>query len=315
MGADLDIVKLFKEYGTDEACRDYLEHLRWPHGVRCPECGSESISRIKTRKQFDCNKCRKRFSVMSGTVFNDSHLPLPKWFAAVYLLCEAKKGMSALQLKRTLGVSQKTAWYLCHRIRSAMVDPNAEPLTGIVEADETYIGGKMRRGTHSTKREAVRHRLDNKTTVLGAIQRGGELRVRVAPDSTSESIQGFLGDVVDDNAAAIYTDSHRSYRGIADHNTRHEYVDHSRDEWVRGDVHTNTVESAWSLFDRAVIGSYHKVSKKHLPAYLQEFEYRFNNRDNPYLFRDVLLRLIDAETLTYEQLTASSPSSEQRAAS
>jgi transposase-like protein len=303
MAEGLDIVKLFQEYGTDEACRDYLEHLRWPNGIECPKCGGKSISRIKTRKQLDCNACRHRFSVTTGTVFQDSHLPLPKWFAAVYLLCEAKKGMSALQLKRTLGVAQKTAWYLCHRIRAAMIDPDAEPLTGIVEADETYIGGKMRRGTYKTKREATQHRLDNKTTVLGAIERGGKLRVRVAPDSEQETVHGFLREHVADEAEAIYTDSHRSYRGVADHNTRHEYVNHTADEWVRGDVHTNTVESAWSLFDRAVIGSYHKVSKKHLPAYLQEFEYRFNNRDNPYLFRDVLLRLLDSDNLTYKELT------------
>jgi transposase-like protein len=303
MAEGLDIVKLFQEYGTDEACRDYLEHLRWPNGIECPKCGGKSISRIKTRKQLDCNACRHRFSVTTGTVFQDSHLPLPKWFAAVYLLCEAKKGMSALQLKRTLGVAQKTAWYLCHRIRAAKIDPDAEPLTGIVEADETYIGGKMRRGTYKTKREATQHRLDNKTTVLGAIERGGKLRVRVAPDSEQETVHGFLREHVADEAEAIYTDSHRSYRGVADHNTRHEYVNHTADEWVRGDVHTNTVESAWSLFDRAVIGSYHKVSKKHLPAYLQEFEYRFNNRDNPYLFRDVLLRLLDSDNLTYKELT------------
>lgn len=308
MAADLDIVKLFQEYGTDEACRDYLEHLRWPHGVECPKCGSGSISRIKTRKQFDCNACRHRFSVTSGTVFADSHLPLPKWFAAVYLLCEAKKGMSALQLKRTLGVAQKTAWYLCHRIRSAMIDPDARPLTGIVEADETYIGGKPRNSQHGprSKQRAAKMRYANKTTVLGAIERGGELRVRVAPDAKQDTIHGFLNEHVADEAEAIYTDSHHSYRGIQDHNTRHEYVDHSADEWVRGDVHTNTVESAWSLFDRAVVGSYHKVSRKHLPAYLQEFEFRFNNRDNPYLFRDTLLRLIESNTLTYAELTKAS---------
>lgn len=304
MASDMDIVKLFQEFGTDEACRDYLEHLRWPHGVECPKCGSGSISRITTRKQFDCNACRHRFSVTSGTVFGDSHLPLTKWFAAVYLLCEAKKGMSALQLKRTLGVAQKTAWFLCHRIRSAMVDPDAEQLSGIVEADETYIGGKNRY-RYANRKESAKHRFDNKTTVLGAIERGGKLRVRVAPDSSRESIHAFLNEHVADDAEAIYTDSHRSYRGIQDANTRHEYVDHSRDEWVRGDVHTNTVENAWSLFDRAVIGSYHKVSKKHLPAYLQEFEFRFNNRDNPYLFRDTLLRLLESDTLTYKELTAS----------
>lgn len=302
MSADLDIVKLFQEYGTDEACRDYLEHLRWPHGVRCLKCGSESISRIKTRKQYDCNTCRHRFSVTTGTTFHDSHLPLPKWFAAVYLLCEAKKGMSALQLKRTLGVAQKTAWYLCHRIRAAMVDPNAQPLTGIVEADETYVGGKAT--GFKNRRESARGRLRNKTVVLGAIERGGELRVRVAPNAEQDTIHGFLAENVADDAEAIYTDSHRSYRGVADHNTRHEYVNHAADEWVRGDVHTNTVESAWSLFDRAVIGSYHKVSRKHLPAYLQEFEYRFNNRENPFLFRDVLLRLLDAKSLPYSELTS-----------
>jgi transposase-like protein len=300
----IDIVKLFQEFGTDEACRDYLENLRWPHGVECPKCGGKSISRITTRKQFDCNTCRYRFSVTAGTVFADSHLPLPKWFAAVYLLCEAKKGMSALQLKRTLGVAQKTAWFLCHRIRAAMVDESGELLHGVVEADETYVGGKNRR-SYATRSERSKHRYDNKTTVLGAIERGGKLRVRVAPDADQDTIHGFLAEHVADDAEAIYTDSHRSYRGIEDENTRHEYVNHSADEWVRGNVHTNTVESAWSLFDRAVVGSYHKVSKKHLPAYLQEFEFRFNNRDNPYLFRDTLLRLIASDNLTYKELTAS----------
>ena len=297
MAAQMDIAKLFKEYGTDEACREYLEHLRWPYGVECPKCGSKSISRITTRKQLDCNKCRHRFSVTSGTVFNDSHLPLTKWFAAVYLLCEAKKGMSALQLKRTLGVAQKTAWYLCHRIRAAMVDPDAVPLTGTVEADETYIGGKVRGRGHGYK--------GNKTAVIGAVQRGGKLRVRaldVPPNK--DNVRRFLKETVDDSAGAIYTDESNLYGDLSDRNTRHERVRHAQEEWVRGDVHTQSIESAWSLFDRAVIGSYHKVSKKHLPAYLQEFEYRFNNRSNPYLFRDVLLRLIENDSLTYKALTA-----------
>lgn len=138
--------------------------------------------------------------------------------------------------------------------------------------------------------------------VVGAIQRGGKLRLRVVPDSTEESVKGFLGDVVSDDAEAIYTDSHRSYRGIADANTRHEWVNHAVDEWVRGDVHTNTVESAWSLLDRAIIGSYHKLSKKHLAAHLHEFTFRFNNRDNPHLFRDTILRLVEGEGLPYREL-------------
>jgi transposase-like protein len=184
-----------------------------------------------------------------------------------------------------------------------MIDPDQPKLRNVVEADETYIGGKFRAPQGMSRSEIAKRRRDNKTVVLGAIERGGELRLRVAPNSEDGPIKEFLGDVVHDEAEAIYTDSHRSYRGIQDHNTRHEYVDHSREEWVRGDVHTNTIESAWSLFDRAVIGSYHKISRKHLPAYLSEFEFRFNNRENPFLFRDTILALVEADALTFDQLT------------
>jgi transposase-like protein len=217
-------------------------------------------------------------------------------------MCDSKKGISANQLKRSLGVSYKTAWYLCHRIRSAMTDENAPLLTGIVEADETYIGGKLT--GFSSRAEAARARRSNKTVVLGVIQRDGQLRARVAPDASHDTIHAFLKDTVDPKAIAIYTDSHRSYRGIADDDTRHEWVNHSADEWVRGDVHTNTVENAWSLFDRGVYGAYHQLSPKHLQAYLDEFCFRFNNRENPYLFRDTLLVLLGGEPLPYERLTA-----------
>jgi transposase-like protein len=301
---EMNLADLVEQFGSNDRCRNYIEHLRWPAGVECPKCQSKSISRIKTRKQFDCNSCRHRFSVLAGTIFQDTKLPLWKWFAAVYLMCESKKGISALQIKRMLKIgSYETAWYLCHRIRAAMEDEGAELLRGVVEADETYIGGKLPRG-HRSRKEVAQTRRDNKTVVVGAIERGGKLRLRVLEDVTRESVHGFLNDVVADDAEAIYTDSHRSYRGIGDENTRHEYVDHSRDEWVRGDIHTNTVESAWSLFDRAVIGSYHKLSVKHLSRYLDEFEFRFNNRENPYLFRDTILRLVEADALTYERLTA-----------
>jgi transposase-like protein len=304
----MNLVKLIERYGDDAKCRAFLEKLRWPEGTRCPRCDSAKISRVKARDQFDCDSCRYQFSVTSGTVFHDTHLPLWKWFLAVYLMCESKKGLSANQMKRMLGVgSYKTAWYLCHRIRSAMVEAYPTMLSGIVEADETFIGGKLSHRFH-TKKESALRRLDNKTVVLGAIERGGKLRVRVAPDVGQVTIHGFLRDTVDDGAEAIYTDSRRAYRGIEDHNTRHEYVDHSAEEWVRGDVHTNSIESAWSLFDRAVIGSYHKLSKKHLPAYLQEFEWRFNERENPYLFRDTLMKLIEGDTLTYSELVGVSRS-------
>ena len=299
---EVNLPKLIERFGSEDKCHAYLEELRWPDGVECPRCESKKISRIAARRQFDCDGCRYQFSVRVGTIFHDSKLPLWKWFLAVYMMGESKKSVSANQLKRMLGVSYKTAWYLCHRIRAAMKDEGADYLTGIVEADETYVGGKLR--GFGSNREAARHRRDNKTIVLGAVERGGEVRLRVAPDVTSETVKAFLADVVSPDAEAIYTDSHRSYRGAGDENTRHEYVDHSRDEWVRGDVHTNTVESVWSLFDRAVIGAYHKLSVKHLPAYLDEVAFRFNNRGNPYLFRDTLLRLVAADALTYSELTS-----------
>jgi transposase-like protein len=293
----MNLADLVEQFGSNDRCREYLEHLRWPEGVECPKCGSKSISRISTRKQFDCNSCRKRFSVTAGTIFHDSHLPLWKWFAAVYLICESKKGISALQVKRMLKIgSYETAWYLCHRIREAMGDGEETPLRGIVEADETWHGGK-RRGYGSGPYSG-----GNKTVVVGAVERGGEVRLRVTRGRDRGTLTRFLNEVVHDDAKAIYTDDWVGYRGIGDHNTEHIAINHSAKEWVRGDVHTNTAESVWSLFKRSVIGSYHQVSVKHLPAYLDELEWRFNNRENPYLYRDTLLKLVEADTLPYQEL-------------
>jgi len=301
----LTLPELIEQYGSEDQCHAFLEELRWPDGVECPRCQGKKISRIKDRRQFDCDGCRYQFSVRVGTVFHDSKLPLWKWFLAVYMMIESRKGVSANQLKRMLGVSYKTAWYLCHRIRSAMSQEGAELLEGIVEADETYVGGKARnpRRADGYRSNVGRDWRSNKTVVLGAIERGGELRVRVAPTARQGPVKDFLADVVADNAEAVYTDSLRSYRGIGDADTIHEFVDHSKGEWVRGAVHTNTVESAWSLFERAVIGSYHKLSTKHMQAYLDEFAFRFNNRNNPHLFRDTILALVEADAVTFRELT------------
>ncbi len=298
---EMNLADLVEQFGSNDRCREYLEHLRWPEGVTCPRCGSNSVSRIKTRKQFDCNSCRKRFSVLAGSIFQDSKLPLWKWFAAAYLMCESKKGISALQIQRMLKIGgYETAWFLCHRIRAAMKDDGA-PLAGTVEIDETFIGGKVR--YHRRGQEGYRK---NKTVVMGAIERGGQLRVRAQPMThiTRKAAERFIRENVASNVDAVYTDEAQIYDWLESQGIEHESVAHGRDEWVRGHVHTNTVESAWSLFDRAVLGSYHKLSKKHLPAYLDEFAFRFNNRENPYLFRDTILRLIQADTLTYEKLIA-----------
>jgi transposase-like protein len=221
---------------------------------------------------------------------------------AVLLMVEAKKGMSANQMKRTLGISYKTAWYLCHRIRKAMAETHT-PLHGIVEADETYVGGKSRNMHKADRARKISGTGGSgKTIVAGVIQRGGSIRLKVVKNTGRQTLHAFLGENVHPDAEAIYTDSWPAYRGVGDENTRHETVDHNADEWVRGQVHTNSAESVWSLLDRSIIGSYHHLSVKHLPAYLSELEWRFNNRENPYLFRDTLTRLVQAETLEYKVL-------------
>ncbi len=298
---DMNLPKLIERFGSEDKCHAYLEELRWPDGVECPRCESRKISRIKTRRQFECDGCGYQFSVRVGTIFHDSKLPLWKWFLATYLMVESKKGISANQLKRTLDVSYKTAWYLCHRIRSAMDGgAEAELLRGIIEADETWVGGR-----DSARGDGRRTRSQRLSIVLGAVERGGDVHLRVANRADHETIHAFLGDVVED-ADAIYTDSWRSYRDIektvGDGTAEHETVNHHADEWVRGDVHTQTIESVWSLFKRSIMGSYHHMSVKHLPAYLEEMEWRFNNRENPYLFRDTLLRLVEGDSLPFREL-------------
>ena len=255
-----------------------------------------SVSEIHDRDQWDCNSCRYQFSVTAGTIMHDSHLPLRKWFLAIYLMCESKKGVSANQLKRSLGVAYKTAWYLCHRIREAMGnDPLSDPtLVGVVEVDETMVGGKR---TGENWR-------DNKHWVAGAVQRGGNVRIERIPNVRRDTLHDFIRRTVKDKAEAIYTDDLKSYIGIDDADTRHETVNHSAEEWVVGDVHTNSIEGVWSLFKRSIVGSFHKMSVKHMDRYPEELEWRFNNRNNPYIFRDTLRRIMDTGSLTYRDLVA-----------
>jgi transposase-like protein len=295
---EVNLVSLVARFHDEDKCRAYLEAQRWPDGLECPRCGGKVISRIKTRHQLDCDSCRYRFSVTAGTIFHDSHLPLWKWFLAVYLIIESKKGISANQLKRTLGVSYKTAWYLCHRIRVAMNEVDAQLLKGIVEVDETFVGGEMRGKGRGYK--------GNKTVVVGAMQRGGNICLKVVRGADRETLHGFIRENTADGTEAIYTDEWPAYRGIADGDTEHDAVKHRSGEYVRGDVHTNSIENVWSLLKRSIIGSYHQVSAKHLDAYLDELEFRYNNRENPHMFRDALCKLLVAETLPYAKLTADS---------
>lgn len=301
---EIDLVKLMERFSDEAKCRAYLEHLRWPDGVKCLRCQSEKISRIYTRGLFSCDSCGYQFSVKVDTIFHDSHLPLTKWFLAIYLICESKKGISANQLKRTLNVAYKTAWYLCHRIREAVKNADTSLLSGIVEVDETYIGGKAKNMHKSERERKIQGRgAVGKAMVLGAIQRGGGVRLTVEKRNDRETLHKFIKAALADNTECIMTDNWPAYDGCGDENTRRETVDHHRGEYVRGEAHTNAVESVWSLFKRSIVGAYHQVSEKHLDRYLDEFEFRFNNRNNPYLFRDTLLRLIASENLEYKELT------------
>ena len=295
----MNLSTLMVDFDTDSECRTMLEDLRWPQGVRCVKCNSDHITLIRTRKQYACSACKHRFSVTTGTLFNDTHLALPKWFMAVLLMVEAKKGMSARQMQRTLGVAKKTAWYLCHRIREAMAELEREKLTGRVEVDETYIGGK--RQGHGRGRGNY---LANKTMVLAALQRGGEVRFSTGPVNTKKVLHGFVKSTVDDDATHIYTDDWPGYNDVGDEDTQHESVNHSHNEWVRGDVHTNTVEGAFGLLKRSIVGSFHQISTKHIDRYLTEAEFKYNNRKNPYLFRDTLRKLVTTDHIEYKKLTA-----------
>ena len=309
--SDMDLMKLIVKFDTDEKCRIALEKLRWPDGVRCVRCGSEKISRNYKRNQFECTPCGYHFSVTAGTIFHDSHLPLRKWFIATYLICESKKGISALQLKRVLGVAYKTAWYLCHRIREAVKDADTSLLgldSGFVECDEAFIGGKakwMHEADRKRRGMSSQYGVRGKKVVFGAIERNGKVRLQTGGmDAVDrDQLRAFLKAKLADETKVLSTDGFKGYKGIGDDNTIHVTVDHGAGEYVRGLAHTNTLENVWSLFKRSIVGSYHQLSMKHLDRYLDEFEFRFNNRHNPYLFRDTLLRLLASSNLEYKELT------------
>ncbi len=291
---EINLVSLVDNYHSEESCRARMEELRWPEGVDCPRCDSKDIARMEDRHQYQCRSCRYQFSVTAGTIFHDTHLPLWKWFLAVYLIVESKKGISANQLKRTIGVSYKTAWYLSHRIRASLKEVDAQLLKGIVEVDETFVGGEVEGKGRGYK--------GNKTVVVGAMQRGGNICLQVVRGTDRETLHGFIRENTAGDTEAIYTDEWPAYKGIADEDTKHEAVKHRDKEWARGGVHTNSIENVWSLLKRSIVGSYHQVSAKHLDAYLDELEFRFNNRENPYMFRDALCKLLVANSLPYAKL-------------
>ena len=245
----VDVINLFD---TDEKCRELLVRLRWPGGVECPRCKMPAVELETAKQLFYCKDCDYQFTVTAATIFNDSHLPLQKWFLATLLLCEARKGMSANQIKRTLGVSYKTAWYLCHRIRVAMKEADRPMLNGTVEMDETYVGGKQRSGRGWNTPD------NNKEIVIGLRQRGGELRFFHASDVKSGTLTKYIQENVSADVDVMVTDEMPAYPkamiGAGVRGSKHKTIRHREKVYVDGDIHTNTVESAFSLLKRGIMG-------------------------------------------------------------
>jgi transposase-like protein len=296
----MNLIDVNTAFATDDKCRQLLIRLRWPSGPECPRCKMPVVALETDKQLFYCKDCDYQFTVTAGTIFNDSHLPLTKWFIATLLLCEAKKGMSACQIKRTLGLgSYKTAWYLCHRIRAAMVESQKKMLSGKVEMDETYVGGK----NWWKGREAKN---DNKQVVIGIRQRGGDLRFFHAKDAKSGTLEKYIRENISEDVDILYTDDWGAYRSAAKHirkDGRHKTIRHKLRVYAKGDIYTNTVESAFSLLKRGIVGSWHRVSAKHLQAYCEEMAFRFNRRDKSDLFVDTLRHMVTAPVLTFKKLT------------
>ena len=305
------------KFSTEEQCLEYVEQMRWPDGVvRCPICGGDQVKKVR-REAESKNKrpwfylclektCHQQFSPTAGTLFADSHLPLIVWFHAIGLILNAKKGISAKQLQRDLGIGgYKTAWYLNHRIREAMRENDGNLLGGTVEIDETYVGGRV-------KGKGQSYAMSQKKVVMGAVQRGGELRLRHVENAEAHTLRGFIAAHVSPDTERIMTDQHKSYppalksltKMNPDFSPRHETVNHIIGEYVRGDVTTNGIESAFSLLKRGVIGQFHKLSGKHLHRYLSEFEYRFNRRNDADVFIDTVRRLCGVAPLRFDELTS-----------
>ena len=286
---------LAPQFHNEELAVEYLERLRWANGRVCPHCGvvdsdEREHYRINrkgsTRKLWKCFSCRKQFSVTVGTIFEDSHVPLNKWLLAFYLLCSSKKGMSAKQLERMLKVTNKTAWFMCHRIRWAMAEPAfLDKLSGTVEADETYVGGKRRRPNKkqfaplnpNTPDKRKTGRGADKTPVFLLVERGGIARSFRVANVTGETLGGAIRQHVDPDAH-LRTDAFKSYIKVGREYASHEMIDHNF-EYVRGDAHTNTAESYFAILKRGINGVYHHVSPAHLHRYLSEFDFRYNNRE------------------------------------
>ena len=289
----MDIVTIFTKFKTQKACIKHLEKVRWNGKPKCAYCGSERITKRSAEEaqhfRHHCGACNKSFSVTVGTIFHDTKLPIQKWLLAISIIVNAKKGISSRELGRQIGVSKDTAWRIQMQIRKAMeTQENATLFTGIVEADECYIGGKPKKGDKKKDDNDdfinKRGRGTKKQGVIGIVEReSGKVVAKTQNEFTFEQLKNFISSRVDLSKATLYTDDFRAYKRFGKI-TKHASVNHSACEYSRDGIHTNTIEGFWGLFKRAIVGNYHKLSIKHLDKYIQECCFKYNNRMNKNVF-------------------------------
>jgi len=289
----MNIVQIYKEFPTENDCISHIEKVRWAGKPKCTYCHSNKVTPAPKEIRYHCNNCNTTFSVTVGTIFHHTHLPLQKWFLAIALILNAKKGISARQLSRDLEVNKDTAWRIAMKIRQAMTQKDQrELLTGIVEVDETYIGGKPRRGANNGE-PLKRGRGTKKQPVIGMMERGGMVKAHPIKKAhlKSRKLTNLIRRNVDTKNTTLITDEYTGYVGIK-HIMPHKIVNHS--VWyVNGNAHTNSIESFWALLKRGIVGQFHKVSLRYLPRYIDEFCYRHNNRGHEDLFGLTLARAVE----------------------
>ncbi len=298
---------LFKAFPDDATALKHFESVHWKHGAFCPYCRGKRVMHFKDGKTHKCSDCRKRFSVKTATVFEDTKLGMHIWFAAMWLLLNRPKGIASTQLATDLNITQKSAWFVLHRLRYASKTRSfSRPLAGSVEADETYVGGRAKNMSKARReRSGVGVGGQGKTIVMGMIERpadgAGEVRAKIIPDNTTRTIQAEVRANVAPGAT-LMTDQASAYIGMGEY--RHEVVNHGKQQFARGPFHTNSIEGFWSLAKRQYHGTHHWISPKHLDAYLDEMSYRWNRRDTHKTVRvDGLLERVSGR-LTYNQLIA-----------
>ena len=293
---EMNIIDTIKRFPDQARCVAYLEGLRWQNEPECPYCKSKRSTKRQESYRHQCHSCNKSYSVLVGTIFESTKLPLNQWFLAISLMLNAKKGLSARQLSRDLGINRKTGWYLQMRIRAAMNDgENKDLFKGIVEVDETFIGGK--KANHSKKKRQERRYNQQQTTgyqdkqpVIGLLERDGRLKLQVIERADGKTIKPIIKQTVSADAE-IVTDGFGGYAGLSKIFREHQVLNKEKEEYAKGKYHTNTIEGFWTLLKRGIYGQYHKVSVDHLQSYLDEFTFKYNHRANKFIF-DLLVNKI-----------------------